>query len=355
MAEDQSEKVFPASTRKRNEARKKGQVAKSHELSGALVVLALLIAIRTATVHGIVFDSFRTDFQTAFAFNPHPMSMDMEVAHQWQLTIARGVAVLIVPAMLAAVALGLVTNFAQVGINITPQALKPDFNRVNPASGFKRMFSVHGLVELLKGLLKMTLIGWICWTTINGAIPLIANGMNLPFIPFISQIGELLWSLGLRVCLVLFILALADYTYQKYDFEKNLRMTREEMKQEMKQTDGDPLIKQKIRQRQRAIATKRMMQQVPKADVVITNPTHFAVAIKYDSKSMTAPKVVARGMDFVAQTIKEIAKEHKVPTVENVAVARALYHDVPLGKEIPQEMYQAVAEILAFVYRTKRR
>jgi flagellar biosynthetic protein FlhB len=353
MPDESGEKVFPASIRKRREARKHGQVARSPDLSGALVLLAMTVALRTALTHGVIFSSLLQMLHSAFTFSAHPVGFDIGTARNWQLTIADAGAEMILPALLAAVTLGVLANVMQVGLNVSPESLVPDFTRVNPATGFKRIFSVQGLMLLIKGLAKMGMISWICWTTVRDNLPMIESALQLPFVEFLAHIGDLLWSVGIHVSAVLFILALADYSFQKYDFEKNLRMTREEMKQEIKQTDGDPLIRQKIRQKQRAMAQKRMMQQVPKATVVVTNPTHFAVALRYD-KTMTAPTVVARGQDLIALSIKEIARENKVPTVENRPVARALYYDVRLGGEIPPQLYKAVAEILAFVYRGRR-
>jgi flagellar biosynthetic protein FlhB len=354
MAEEPvGDKVFPASPRKLREARKRGQVARSPDLSGALVLLAMTVALRMALTHGVIYNSLTEMLASAFAFTAHPGQFDLSTARVWQLTISQAAAVMILPALLAAVTLGVLTNVMQVGLYVTPESLVPDFTRLNPANGFKRVFSMQGLALLGKGIAKMGLITWICWTTVQGNLPMIEAALQLPFVFFLSRIGDLLWAVGIHVAAVLFSLALADYAFQRHEFDKNMRMTREEMKQEIKQTDGDPLIRQKIRQKQRAMAQKRMMQQVPKATVVVTNPTHFAVALRYE-KNMTAPTVVARGQDLVALAIKEIARENKVPVVENRPVARALYYEVRLGSEIPPQLYKAVAEILAFVYRTRR-
>ncbi len=335
------------------EARKKGQVAKSPELSGALVLLAMAIALRMALTSGVAYDEFGQAMHQAFAFNPHPAGLDMHAASIWQMKIAFAVLILVAPALLAALTVGMIANIAQVGLTFTPETMAPDFKRLNPMNAVKRIFSSHGAVDLVKGLLKTALIAWICWSTLRDNMPLIASSLQLPFVAFLSQIGEVLWTLGLHVCFALAFIAVADYAYQRYEFEKNMKMTREEMKQEIKQTDGDPHIKQRIRQKQRAMAKKRMMDKVPTATVVVTNPTHFAVALSYE-KGSRAPVVVARGQDLTALRIKEIAREHGVPTVENRPVARALYHEVRLGREIPASLYQAVAEILAFVYKTKK-
>jgi flagellar biosynthetic protein FlhB len=347
------EKVFPASPKKRMEARKKGQVVRSVDFTAAIVLLAMLIAIRVAVTNGIVFDELKADLYSYFLFMPHMVVFDFRTVRELELRAAQDVAILVAPPLLAAVVLALISNVAQVGLVVSGEGLIPDFNRVNPATGIKRLLSRRGGVELLKGICKFALVGWVCWRTVDSNKELIVNALALPFMKFLTNIGELCWTLGLHVCTALLILAAADYGYQKYEYEQQMKMTRDEMKQEMKNSDGDPQIKQKIRQRQRAMSQKRMMEKVKKATVVVTNPTHFAVALLYE-KEISAPIVVARGADLVALRIKEIAKEHRVPIVENKAIARALYNEVRLDRPIPPQLYKAVAEIIAFVYRTKR-
>jgi flagellar biosynthetic protein FlhB len=354
MAEEAGgEKVFPATPRKRREARKKGQVARSPDLSAAFVLLAMVIALRFALTNGVMFESLKEMLLSAFSFDPRPHGFDMNSVRALQIMVAESAGRIMAPALLSALVLAVVANVMQVGIYFTPELLLPDFTRLNPMNGVKRTFSAQGAVQLLKGFLKMALISWICWTTIQANLPVIQTALDLPFEGFLSKVGEIIWDIAIHVAAVLFILAAADYAFQRFEFEKNMRMSREELKQEMKQTDGDPLLRQRIRQKQRALAQKRMMQQVPKATVVVTNPTHFAVALRYE-RAMGAPMVVARGQDLIALRIKEIAMENKVPIVENKPVARALYYDVRLGQEIPPQLYQAVAEILAFVYRGRR-
>lgn len=356
MPEAPGEKIFPATPHKRREARKKGQVARSPDLSAALVLLALVLAIRWALGSGLAIQDLIGDVQTALRFDPHADGgFTLSAARHWQLLATLWGARLLIPLLILGALLGLLANIGQVGFAVSPQALAPDWERVNIANGLKRILSFHGTFELLKGLGKILLIVWLCFSAIRDELPHLLSSSQMPLLLALSLFGQLVATLALRVGILLVILAVVDFAYKKYEFEKNMRMSREELKQEVKQTDGDPMLRQRIRQKQRAIANKRMMQQVPKADVVVTNPTHFAVALKYEAKAMSAPRVVAKGQDYIAQTIKEIARESNVPLVENRTLARTLFRDVPLGKEIPGALYQAVAEVLAFVYRTHRR
>jgi flagellar biosynthetic protein FlhB len=356
MAEAPGEKIFPATPHKRKEARKKGQVARSADLSGALVLVAIVLVLRWALTSGAAIEQLIGDFQTAFHFDPHADGgFTLSSARHLELMVLLWGGKLLAPILLMGVLLGLGANIGQVGFVISGHALIPDWTRVSPATGLKRIFSSRGAFELMKGMGKIGFIAWLCYSQIEKTLPALINASRMPLLSYLSVIGDLIWSLGIRIALALAVIAAVDYVFHKYDFEKNMRMSREEMKQEMKQTDGDPMLRQRIRQKQRAIANKRMMQEVPKADVVITNPTHYAIALKYEAESMKAPRVVAKGRGYIALAIKELARESNVPMVENRPLARKLFRDVPLGKEIPGALYQAVAEVLAFVYRTHRR
>jgi flagellar biosynthetic protein FlhB len=346
------EKVFPASQHKRIEARKKGSVARSTDLTGALVFLALIIAIRAGFSGGNLPSLLQSEVQQAFAFNPRPFGFGMETFVYWQLQAVLWASHTLLPVLLIALAVGLVSNIAQVGLVISLEAAAPDWSRVNPAKGFERMFSLRGTAELLKSISKILMIGFICWAQVNGNLDKIIESGDLPLPFFLSVIGGIVWAIAIRVAVLLAILAGVDYAFQRAQFEKMMRMSREDLRQEQKQQDGDPLMKRRMRQKQKEMAKNRMMHAVPKADVVITNPTHFAIALMYDAKTMKAPKVVAKGQDEIAQQIKRIAQESSVPLVENVPLARALFHSVKLGKEVPSNLFRAVAEVLAFVYRT---
>lgn len=352
MPEDGEERNQPATGKRREQVREEGRVARSPEFAAAVTLLALMLVLH-ATLPGAAGQSLMRDMQTAFQFNPRDMDFSYGTVQHWQLTALGWAARLILPVLLLALALALAVNIGQVGLKVTPQALVPKFSKLNPLEGAKRLVSMHGVVELIKGIAKMSLIGGICWSTVRGSLD---NGdllrtMRMPLPTTLGLVGGLLWTLGLRVSMTLLILAVADYMYQKYSFEKSIKMSHSEIKQEMKQQEGNPEIKGKIRRLQREMARKRMMQDVPKADVIITNPTHFAVALQYE-KGAPAPKVVAKGADEVAARIRAVAAESGVPLVENKPLARELHRAVEIGHFIPAELYEAVAQTLAFVYRT---
>jgi len=352
---DGEEKTFPATPRRRAEARKQGNVARSPEFSAAATLLAMVLALHAA-LPGAAGLSLIADCRTAFDFGNRDLNFNLGTAQLWQLSALYWISRIVVPAFVLALILGIVVNIGQVGFAVTPEALAPKWERINPLSGFKRLFSMRGTVELIKGIAKMAIIGGICYSTLHNAIDnkglLNVMGASLPVT--MAVVGSVMWELGMRVSVALLILAVADYAFQRYDHEKNMRMSMSEVKQEMKDTDGDPHTKARVRRIQREMSKKRMMQEVPKADVVVTNPTHFAVALLYET-GLAAPKVVAKGQDYVAQQIKKIARENNVPVVENKVLAQTLFKTVDLGREIPGDLYGAVAQVLAFVYRTHGR
>lgn len=247
--------------------------------------------------------------------------------------------------------IGLFSSVLQVGIQVT--GLKFQGSRLNPLSGLKRIFSKNGLAELIKGLFKMGVIGFISYISISSVAGELLALSKVPLEGVFSFNFQLLTTIFGRVTLALVVLAVFDFLFQRWNFEQQLKMTKMEMKEEMKQTEGDPQLRSRVRQVQRDISRARMMQNVPKADVVVTNPTHFAVALEYDREAMFAPKVSAKGADFMAERIKAIARENNVPIMENPVVAREIFHNVDIGQEVPEKFFRAVAEILAFVYRLK--
>jgi flagellar biosynthetic protein FlhB len=242
----------------------------------------------------------------------------------------------------------------QVGWTISFDPFKLDFGRLNPVSGMKKIISMRSLVELLKGLLKATVFCVVIYIALMEKLPLAVRAMQIPLEEGALQLWDFLWDLAMRLAIMLLVMALADYLYQKWEFEKSIRMSKQEIKEEYRQTEGDPQIKSKIRQKQRELAKKRMMASVPKADVVITNPTTLAIALMYDRDVMAAPQIVAKGKGLIARRIREIAQEHEVPIVENKPLARALYETADIGDEVPEKLYRGVAEILAMVYKLKK-
>ena len=258
--------------------------------------------------------------------------------------------VIMAPLLLIGFLIAFLSDVVQVGWHPTGKTLQPKFSKMSPVSGFKRIFSVNSVVELIKSLLKIGLIVYICYNYLKNKWPLLYQLYDLDLMQAIGLIGNTVTDLGIRISLIYMIIAAADFIYQKVKFSRDMRMTKQEVKEEYKQQEGDPQIKGRIRQRMREASQRRMMQNLPQADVVITNPTHYAVAIKYDPEVADAPIVIAKGEDYLAAKIKEIARDHQIEIVENKPLARMLYANVDVGQAVPPELYQAVAEVLAFVY-----
>lgn len=348
------EKTEPATAKKLNDAREEGKVAKSKELTSAfdLVVLFLVLkifisylgdkltGIFTAVYGGIAeFIEVNRTGITSQAIAAFFMKMILN----WML--------IVLPFFIFGVIVTLLISIYQVGWKVTTKPLKPKFDKFNPINGFKRILSKDSLVELLKSIIKIGLIFFVTYSQVK-------NHQNELFILYdlelnraIVLIGSLILDTGLRIALVYMIVGVADFMYQKHKFNEDMKMTKQEVKDEYKNSEGDPAVKGQQKQRMREASQRRMMQAVPKADVVITNPTHLAVALQYEGIERSAPIVVAKGEDYLAQKIKEVAREHHIQIVENKPLARMLFHNVELGEEIPPELYQSVAEVLAVVYK----
>lgn len=344
------EKTEKATPRRREEARKKGQVAKSHELNTVLVVTLTLVTLK------MWIPVMVADFQQFFThlFTGSFADLTAEGAFLLILDIILLLAKMVTPLLLVAMTVGFAANVVQVGFYYTTEPLKPDLNRINPVSGFQRLFSKRALAELVKSLCKTLLVGYIAFSFLWKQMPALAVLMDVPLTSALATVGNVTFSAAWRMMGLLFILAIADYSYQHYEYEQSLKMSKQEIKDEYKTIEGDPQLKAKIKERQRQLATRRMMQEVPRATVVITNPTHLAVALKYEDK-MNAPVLVAKGQDFLAGRIKEVATANGVPIVENKPLARLLYQRVEINMSIPADLYQAVAEVIAYVYRLKKR
>ncbi|HZG57874.1 flagellar biosynthesis protein FlhB [Paenibacillus sp.] len=344
------EKTEPATPKKRQESRRKGQVAKSIELPGALIMLGAfgLLAMYGATMGDGIASIFTAGLTQYLLWEV----TDKNVIAMFTQILRDGLFILL-PVFAIGVGMALLASYAQVGVLFTGETLKLKIEKLNPIQGVKQIFSMRSFVEFLKSMLKVLILGMITFTIIWGEKATLLTMASLPLESVLQYMASLTIRLGLFSGGALFILALFDYAYQKWEHEKNLRMSKQDIKDEYKKAEGDPLIKSKIREKQRRMAMQRMMQEVPKADVVITNPTHFAVAVKYDGAEMDAPRVIAKGADYVALRIRQAASEHGVPLMENKPLARALYAQVEIGESIPQDLFQAVAEVLAFVYKAK--
>lgn len=346
------EKTEAPTTKKREDARKEGQVAKSQEITTALMLVGMFSLLKflgpyfVERVLKIFLDVFgmlnmeRINLNTASAlFNHFSLEVFMILA----------------PIFALAIVVGLVSNIAQVGWKVSGKPLMPKLNRLSPIQGFKRIFSMRTLVELLKSILKLVIIIAIVYLTLRDYENLIFMLGELDVFKAYHTILNIVLDLGIRVGMYFIIVATIDYAYTRYKHEKDLKMTKQEVKEERKMSDGNPEIKSRIRQKMREAAMRRMMQDLPSADVIITNPTHFAVAVQYDENAGGAPTVIAKGADLMAARIREKAKEYNIELVENKPLARTLYYTVEIGDEIPPELYQAVAEVLAFVYSIKNR
>lgn len=342
------EKTEKATPKKRDDARKKGQVAKSSDLSPAIALTAffvLLLMLGTSmldTFQGIMKESLVT--YTGWQVTEENLKV---MVFQLLFEALKIVA----PVMALSYLIALVVNYMQVGWLFTTKTLEMKLEKLDPIKGAKKLFSLRSLVELFKSLLKISAGIFVAYVILWNEIDQLVQLSMLSLGSVLTFAAGLVVKLGVYIGLLLFIFAVLDYVYQRYEHEKNLRMSKQDLKDEHKQAEGDPLIKGKIRERQRSMALRRMMQDVPNADVIITNPTHFAVAIRYDANDMSAPTVVAKGQDYLALKIREVAKKHRIITMENKPLARALYSQVEVGQQIPEELFKAVAEVLAYVYK----
>ncbi|MBI1860170.1 MAG: flagellar biosynthesis protein FlhB [Deltaproteobacteria bacterium] len=347
--EDQ-DRTEAATVFRREEFRRQGTVALSRELVGVILICGVVVFLQFLAPTYLL--RFNTLAQSFFKI---PMVWDLDKTKALELggEALKGLMWMSGPLLLVAMVVGVVVCVVQVGWFVTLEPVSPNWERINPVSGFGRIFSTRGLVEAAKAVVKLVFGGFLLYWFVKGQMD------RLPLF-YSKAIGEstiiTLKNLLTFVlsCLGAFLIPSSlDYLYQRYQLEKQMRMTRREAKDELKLREGDPAMKAKIRRLQRQIASRRMMENVPKADVVVTNPTHLAIALKYDQKTMAAPKVVAKGADLIAQKIREVARSHGIPIVENKPLAQTLYKKIEINRAIPRELYKAVAEVLSYVYRLK--
>ncbi|MCC6483936.1 MAG: flagellar biosynthesis protein FlhB [Armatimonadetes bacterium] len=344
------EKTEQPTDRRREEARRKGQAARSVELSSSLAVLAALITLKTM---GPAFTE-RLRNLCVYCFTTWPVrSFDLESASvMGRFALTQSVMILL-PVLLIGMGVAALATAAQVGLVFSVEPLQPQLTRLDPMKGLQRMLSKRGVFELFKTTLKVLVVGYVIWITLREESGTLANLMNTSWIGIATGVGAVAWKMIVRATCSILVIAGIDYAVQRRQHMQELMMTRQELKEDLRRSEGDPTTRSRIRSIMREMARKRMMADVPKADVVITNPVHFAVALKYDAGEMAAPKVVAKGQNLVAEKIKEIAEKHKVPVVRNIPLARSLFRSVEVGREVPLELYEAVAEVLAAVYRIK--
>ncbi|MDY6791190.1 MAG: flagellar biosynthesis protein FlhB [Thermodesulfobacteriota bacterium] len=352
MAEESfQEKTEQPTPKKIADARKKGTVAQSREIPSAII---LLTSLGIFFFSGSWMFSSLSDFMGGIFRNIGTFKIyDITTASTLSTIILKNVLSIILPFMLAVVVAGIMANILQIGFLFSPEAFSPKLSKFNPLKGIKKLFSLKSFVELIKSLIKITFVGGIAYLTIKMEIKTIPILMQMGIKDIVSFVGITSFKICLYVSMALIIMAVLDYIYQKYEHIKGLKMTKQEVKDENKQTEGDPKVKARIRSIQLEISRRRMMESVPEADVVITNPTHLAIALKFDAEKMIAPKIMAKGAGKIAERIREIADENHVPIVENKPLARTLFKIAEIGDYIPAELYQAVAEVLAYVYRLK--
>ena len=350
MADDSAqEKTEQPTPRKREDAKDKGSVAKSQELNSVAVLIAGMLAFKaTSGMFAKTIQQFvRTTYHESSFMEITVQSLPGQV-----IDFMKVLGTIIIPILAIVLVAALISNVAQIGFMVAKKALIPDFKKVSPLSGLKRLFSLRSIVELLKGIIKITILALISYFVIT------KHQESFLFLPhksaseIVTLLSSVLLELTFKIALALLVMAAADFAYQKYEYEKGLKMSKQDVKDDNKQSEGNPEIKGRIKSIQMQQARKRMMQDIPEASVVVTNPTHIAVALKYEpNNSSDAPKIIAMGKNKLAERIKEIARENDIPVMENKPLARSLFESCEVGMEIPSAFYQAVAEILSSIYQ----
>lgn len=350
------EKTEPATEKKLREAREEGKVAKSKELTAAVSLIVLFLCLKIFV--GYVGERLAGGFSSFYGKIPELVSesggiFTLNACKNLMNQAIINIILVVLPFMLIGLVVAVLVSILQVGWKVTAKPMKPELSKFNPLNGFKRMFSKDSLFELLMAIIKIALICYVAYSSIKDHKNELLLIYDIQLKQAIALMGDIIINTGLKIAFVYLIVGIADYIYNRHKFNEDMKMTKQEVKDEFKNTEGDPQIKGRQRQRMREASQRRMMQDVPKADVIITNPTHYAVAIRYDTTVAKAPVVLAKGENYLAQKIKEVAKENHIEIVENKPLARMLYANVNIGAEIPPELYQAVAEVLAMVYNLK--
>ena len=351
MSEDQGEKTEQATDSRREEYRKRGQVAMTRELGSAIFFLVAA---------GLIYVSGRFFLQNMVEIFNRAMGGELvNTIREGKLSdiftfIGLKLVTLMGPVFLVALIIGVGSQVVQTGFLQIEDALSPNFNKLNPLNALGRIFSMRGLAELFKSILKMTAVGAVMYILLKSEIKQIPYLAGYSVSQLLAYLGEVLFRLLVGTGLFMLILAVADYFFQRWQLEKEMMMSKQEVKEEHKSRDGDPMVKARIRKVQREMATRKMMTEIPKADVVITNPTHIAVVLKYSDK-LPAPQLIAKGVDHMAEIIKQIARDNNIPVIENKPLARTIYKTLKVGQVIPRELFVAVAEVLSYVFRLRRK
>ena len=351
MSDDLGERTEDATPKRRREAREEGNIARSNDASNAILLLGAILVLSSGikpllgTFASLLEKSLSGDHMTT---GVHPD----EVAELVYPSVVEGVWAA-TPIVIGASAIAVLAHLWQVGFLVSAKALEPKLSRINPVSGFGRIFGAQGAIKTAMDVLKVAIVVWITWTIGAGVLPQIVALPEFGVLRGFEEIGSMGLTLAVQVGIALLVLGIADYAVQRFKHERDLRMTKQQVKEEFKESDGDPEVKRRRMQIARQIAMQRLQTAVPKADVIVTNPEHISVAIQYDPDTMAAPRIVAMGADHLAMRIRQIATKNGIPIIERKPLARALYATAKIGQEIPADHYKAVAEILAYVYRLK--
>lgn len=354
MAKDSptGQRTEPATDRRRQKSREKGQVCKSVDLNTAVLLLIGFLGLYWFRQH--LYFGLSDVLRRCFSLQDH-IYMDAEQFSAFSAMIIMEFGKIVAPFLAIGFVGALLVNLAQIGFLFTTEPMKPKPEKFNPINGFKRIFSVKSAAELVKSIVKLFLLGYMPYQFIKGNLPTFLNMMDMDSAPALFLLLWIIFKIAMQICVLLLIFSLADYGFQKWQYEESIKMSKYDIKQERKEVEGDPLIKAEFRRRQMQLSLRRMMSEVPKAEVVITNPTELAVALAYDiNDPHSVPTVVAKGAGFVAQRIREIAREHGVFIHENKPLAQSLYKDCEIGEMIPVKLYQSVAKVLAYLYESKR-
>lgn len=346
------EKTEKATPKKREDQRKEGNVLQSKEIVTAASVLGIFVSVRFLA--GFMIKNLLSYTEKIYD-NSATYVVSIDNLYPIVIDIMTVCVMVVGPVCAIAMLLGIIPTVAQTRGLFAMKALKPKFSRLNPLQGIKKMFSLQAVVGIVKGLIEVIVIAYLIYNELKNRMPRILALMDVGLMQAMAYIGVSIFDLIMLICIVLVFVAAGDFLFQWWQFEKNIKMSKQEVKEEYKQMEGDPQVKSKIKQRQQQMAQQRMMQDVPSADVIIRNPTHYAVALRYDQDKNRAPQVIAKGKDYLALKIVEVAEENDIFCMENPPLARALYAQVDLGKEIPYELYDAVAEVLTVVYREKNK
>jgi flagellar biosynthetic protein FlhB len=351
MADDSfQERSEQATPRRRDKARETGQVARSMELNSALMILLGSASLLALGPHVVGQTESMMRYLLANAATIATTNSDYSLIYNDQLV---KFLIILGPVFAVMIVIGLVSNIAQVGFKISTKALEPKFEKLNFIQGIGKLFTMRSLVTGVRDTIKLTIISIVAYKVVKSESDqfFALSDMSVPQLS--ATIGKIALLIAIKIGVAILVLAILDYLYQKWEFERSIRMSMQELKEEYKDTEGSPQVKSRIRQIQREMARKRMMDDVPKADVIITNPTHYAVALKYDLTHLNAPYVIAKGQNLIAQRIKQIAIENEIPVIEDRQLAQALFKLCDIGQMVPQSLYRAVAEVLAYVYRLK--